>query len=76
MIKDSARKRANSTRERAEALIMRAAGLARMEAGGAGGVGKNERIQHFHQLFDRLTAVAVWGDEARSVIDQVLKDTR
>jgi hypothetical protein len=28
-------------------------------------------VRHFRQLFDRLSAVAVWGDEARAVIDRV-----
>jgi hypothetical protein len=33
-------------------------------------------VQHFRRLFDRLSAVAVWADEARAVIDRIRESTR
>jgi transcriptional regulator with XRE-family HTH domain len=33
-------------------------------------------VQHFRRLFERLSAVAVWDDEARAVIDRIRESTR
>jgi transcriptional regulator with XRE-family HTH domain len=33
-------------------------------------------VQHFRRLFDRLSTLAVWGDEARTVIDRVRESGR
>jgi hypothetical protein len=36
----------------------------------------NSDVQHFHRLFDRLSAMAVWGDEARAVVDWIQEGAR
>jgi hypothetical protein len=36
----------------------------------------NSDVQHFRRLFDRLSAMAVWGDEARAVVDRVQEGAR
>jgi transcriptional regulator with XRE-family HTH domain len=36
----------------------------------------NSDVQHFRQLFDRLSAMAVWGDEARAVVDRIQEGAR
>jgi transcriptional regulator with XRE-family HTH domain len=33
-------------------------------------------VQHFRQLFDRLSAMAVWNDEARAVVDRIEESVR